>query len=76
VVNIPSYQVSVGEKIGFSKEKTMKIPYIEKQLTNKDIFLPIWLKRQAVVGKLMAEPTEEQISKQINLRLVIEYYSR
>jgi len=76
VVSIASYQVQVGEKISFSSEKTIKIPYIEKQLSNKDMILPPWLERQAVVGKLIAEPNEELISKQINLRLVIEFYSR
>jgi len=75
-ISIPSYQVRVGEKIGFAGEKTMKIPYIEKQLANKDIIMPSWLEKQAVVGKLVAEPTDELITKQINLRLVIEYYSR
>jgi len=76
IVSIASYQVQVDEKISFASEKTIKIPYIEKQLSNKDMILPPWLERQAVVGKLITEPTEELISKQINLRLVIEFYSR
>lgn len=76
LVNIPSYQTKMGEIITFSKEKSTKIPYIEKQLNNKDIILPKWLERQATVGKLVAEPTSEDIAKQVNLRLVIEFYSR
>lgn len=76
VVNIPSFQMKVGQKVSFADQTTIKIPYIEKQLTNKDIILPSWLERQAVVGKMISQPTDELIAKQINLRLVIEYYSR
>lgn len=73
---IPSYQVRVGEKISFLNEKSTKIPYIEKTLDNKDIIYPGWLEKKAIAGKLIAVPTSEEISKQCNLRLIIEYYSR
>jgi len=75
-VTIPSYQVKVNEEVTFFNDKSAKIPYIEKSLTNKDIILPVWLERKGSFGKLVALPTNEEISKQINLRLVIEYYSR
>jgi len=75
-VSIPSYQVKVGEKISFLKDKTAKIPYIEKSLNNKDVIIPGWLEKKAVVGKLISLPTNEEISKQINLRLIVEFYSR
>lgn len=75
-VNIPSYQVKIGDKITFLKEQTLKIPYIEKSINNKDIILPAWLERKAVIGRLVSNPTNEEISKQINLRLIIEFYSR
>jgi len=76
VVNIASYNVSLNDKIAFADDKTIKIEYIAKQLENKDLILPVWLKKQAVVGMLISEPTDEEIIKQINLRLIIEYYSR
>lgn len=75
-ISIPSYQVKVGDKVSFVNEKTTKIPYIEKILTNKDLIIPAWLEKKAVVGKLISLPTSEEISKQCNLRLIIEYYSR
>ena len=75
-VSIPSYQVRVGEEISFGGDKTTKIPYIENCLNNKDVILPSWLEKKAIVGKLIAEPTQEIIEKLINLRLIIEYYSR
>jgi len=76
VVGIASYEVKVNDKITFVNEKTTKIEYVAKQLENKDLIMPSWLKREAIVGMMTAEPTDEEISKQINLRLVIEYYSR
>lgn len=75
-LSIPSYQVRTGEMIGFTKEKSQKIPYIEKSLSNKDIIVPEWLEKKATMGKLVSEPTNNEIEKQVNLRLVIEYYSR
>jgi len=75
-VSIPSYQVRVGEEINFANDKTIKIPYIENSLNNKDIIFPSWLERKAIAGKLILEPTQDTIAKLISLRLIIEYYSR
>lgn len=75
-MSIPSCQVKVNQTISFLKDKSLKIPYIEKSISNKDIILPVWLERKAVIGKLISEPTNDEIIKQVNLRLIIEYYSR
>ncbi len=76
VVDIPSYQLKVNDIVSFAKEEVIKIPYIEKMMANKDLILPRWLERKATVGKMVEAPTSEEIDKQINLRLVVEYYSR
>ena len=75
-LTIPSYQVKINDIISFDSEKTMKIPYIEKSLNNKDIIIPKWLERKVTIGKLISVPDSSEIEKQVNLRLVIEYYSR
>ena len=75
-LSIPSYKVRVDDEISFVNEKTTKIPYVESCLENKDIILPVWLEKKSIIGKLISEPTQEVIEKLINLRLVIEYYSR
>lgn len=75
-INIPSYQVKVNEVISFASEKITKVPAIEKALMNKDIIIPHWLERKGLRGKLISLPDQTEIEKQINLRLVIEYYSR
>ena len=76
MVSIASYQVKINEVVTFGKEKSQKIPAIQSALNNKDLLFPVWLERKAVAGKLITEPTAELIDKQINLRLVIEYFSR
>ncbi len=75
-VKIPSYQLDVNDKISFFNDKSMKIPAVEKSLANKDIIVPSWLEKKAIAGKILALPTMEGIEQQINLRLIIEYYSR
>ncbi len=76
VVNISSFQVSVDDAISFAHEKTPKIPSVEASLANKDTLIPKWLVRENSSGKIVAEPTSEDIEKQINLISVIEFYSR
>ncbi|MEX1052456.1 MAG: 30S ribosomal protein S4 [Patescibacteria group bacterium] len=76
VVSTPSYLLEVGDVVEIAKDKTKKIPYIEAFIGNKDIIMPKWLKRKANKGELTSDPTEEEISKQIDLRSVVEFYSR
>lgn len=76
MMSIPSYSVKVGDTITFLKEKSTKIPAIELMLDNKDTIIPAWLSRENTKGQLLADPDAEIIEKQINLRLVVEFYSR
>lgn len=76
-LTIPSYQVKVGDEVGFLKQETVKIPYIEAFLNNnKDIIIPSWLEKKGLTGKLISLPNADEILKQVNLRLIIEYYSK
>lgn len=75
-ITIPSYQVKLNDIISIGSEKAAKIPYIEKVLNNKDIIIPPWLEKKGTRGKLIALPDSGEIEKQVNLRLVIEYYSK
>lgn len=73
---VPSYQVRAGDVVTFAKEKSQNIPQVESTLVKKETIIPEWLERKGTVGKLVALPNADIIEKQINLRLVIEYYSR
>ena len=76
IVNVASYQVSDGDEVTFASEKSTKIPWVESALANKDLLIPGWLKKEDTKGKFVAEPTSEEIEKQVDLRSVIEFYSR
>jgi len=76
VLGIPSCQVKINDLISFANEEAEKMPDVVKAISVKDIILPKWLERKAVVGKLIGQPNQELIEKQVNLRLVIEYFSR
>lgn len=76
VINISSYQVKKGDKIKFAKDASSKIPYVESSLDNKNLILPEWLEIKNKTGVLKEIPTSEEIEKQVNMRSVIEYYSR
>lgn len=75
-LNIASYMTKKNDIISFSNDKMTKVPYIEKSLANKDIMIPAWLEKKGIVGRVVGEPNSDLIEAQINLRSVIEYYSR
>lgn len=76
VVDIPSYQVAVGDKITFGKEATAKIPYIEAFMAQTDLIIPEWFEIKKQAGTLSKNPDSSLLEQMINLRLVIEFYSR
>ena len=76
LVNIPSYQTKIGDVISFSKEKSKEIDYVKKMLEIKDHLLPKWLERKGDIGKVVEEPEITDIEKQVNLKSIIELFSR
>jgi len=76
LVNIPSCEVKINNVVTFCKEKSLKIPDVQKSIERKDFIIPAWLEKKAIAGKLVSEPTADLVDKQVNLRLVIEYFSR
>lgn len=76
IVNTPSYQVRIGDVVTLANDKILKLPIVESSLNKADTIIPTWLDRQGPVGKIITEPNAETLEKQINLRLVIEFYSR
>lgn len=74
-VNIPSFQVKLGQKIQL-KDESMKIPMVMEALSQKNIQLPSWLERQGPVGKVKELPTRENIDVNIDEQLIVEFYTR
>jgi len=74
--NVASYLLSDRETVSFEKDKTKKIPYIQGFKEQSDIIVPQWLEAKDFSGQLIQKPDHSLIEQQVNLRLVIEFYSR
>ncbi len=77
-VNIPSYEVTVGEEIGI-REGSMKLPILEaaKEFASHQP-VPAWLdiNRDHYSGKVLALPKREDIQQPVNEQLIVELYSK
>lgn len=74
-VDIPSYQVTLGEVISLRGDAA-KIPTVAKSLSEETTITPPWLERKATVGKVVSLPKREEIIEDIDEQLIVEYYSR
>jgi small subunit ribosomal protein S4 len=78
-LNIPSAEVKVGNvvSINLSKEKKNYFKNLEQVLKNKKDF-PAWLEFDAgkMEGKVLSVPTKDATGVNVDVQLVIEYYSR
>lgn len=75
-INIPSYLLKNNDKIAFSIKKSIDIPYISEYRSANEVVVPAWLELKKDKGTITKSPDNSLISQQINLRLVIEFYSR
>ena len=75
-VNIPSYQVKVGDVIAVKENKRELEMF--KQLKGMKIVMPKWLEFNSdkLEGKVLSLPTREDIDLNIKEHLIIELYSR
>lgn len=73
-VNIPSFQVKVGDVISLSPKVTEN-PQVIDALKEEEVILP-YIEREGLSGKLVRMPKREDIEVPFDLRPIIEYYSR
>jgi small subunit ribosomal protein S4 len=77
-VNIPSYEVNVGEEVAI-REGSRKLPILE---TAKDFAshqpVPGWLEvdRDNYKGRVQSLPKREDIQLPVNEQLIVELYSK
>ncbi|MDA1316425.1 MAG: 30S ribosomal protein S4 [bacterium] len=72
----PSYQVKTGSEVTYGSKAAKEIPYIQEFRENNEVVIPEWLTLKKETGTLTGIPDNSLIGQQVNLRLVIEYYSR
>ncbi len=78
VVNIPSFQVSVGDTVEI-REKAKKQLRIENALSiATQVGLPGWVEvdEKKLVGVFKQAPDRDEILPEINENLVVELYSK
>ena len=74
-VNIPSYEVKVGQVISLTTAAA-NIPAVKKTLESEDVKIPDWLQRKAIVGKIAKEPKRDDVNEPIFESDIVEFYSR
>ncbi|MCL5411991.1 MAG: 30S ribosomal protein S4 [Patescibacteria group bacterium] len=75
-VNIPSYNVKVGDIISVSP-KASEFGLVKENLKNVKVEeIPGWLERKGTVGKIVKLPTREDIGADVDEQLIVEFYSR
>ena len=76
-VDIPSYQVRVGDTISVHDNSRKLGPMLES-LRGMGRRIPEWLTfdANALVGKIIAIPTRDMIDTDVAEQLIVEYYSR
>ncbi len=76
-VNIPSYQVKVGDEITIGTERL--IPKIKEEILEKEGTGVSWLilDKENLKGKVISMPTEEDLNAiPVSVKDIIEFYSR
>lgn len=73
-MNIPSYQVGVGDVLAM-KAKTAKIPAVAEAM-KQEVSLPAWLEAKAGAAHVSKLPVREDITEKIEEQLIVEYYNR
>ncbi len=74
-VNIPSFQVSIGDVISLDAKGSV-IPEMKKAFDQKDFKVAAWLERKAAAGKMDRLPKREDISEAVSEQDIVEFYSR
>ncbi len=75
-LTVPSYETKVGEMVSFLSDNSSKIPAIESALARKDVPVAGWIKRDGLKATVLQTPSSETVEKLINMRLIIEFYSK
>jgi len=75
-MDIPSYLLKNNDTVTFKSPKTKEIPYLQAFRETNEIIIPEWLELKKDSGSLVKTPDNSLIEQQVNLRLVIEFYSR
>ena len=77
-VDIPSYRVKAGDVVAVGEKFRDLLPIKEALISSERFEVPGWLEVdiEKLSGNVLALPTREQISGDINEKLIVELYSK
>lgn len=77
VLNIPSYQVKVGDVVAV-REKSKSLEVVQNSVSSNNTSRYSWLEWNGAVlsGKLIQKPERADIPENINEQLIVELYSK
>ena len=77
-VNIPSYQLKVGDEINVRdiKKDSQYMKSLAPTLANTKTVEWLSLDPKSLSGKVLSKPSREQLDSSLNTQLIVEYYSR
>jgi len=76
--NIPSFQVKANNIISIRKSSLNLTPFKDLKTKLKKVKLPSWLSSNVnkLEGKVISLPKREDVNIPVDLKMVVEYYSR
>jgi small subunit ribosomal protein S4 len=77
-VNIPSYSVSVGDKIEIKENARGSVRFKDIVAVTESRTAPAWVEAdlEKLSGKILAIPTKDQIDVPVNEVAIVELYSK
>ncbi len=77
-VNIPSFQVKLGEVVAIKENKKKKMIFNDLPDTLKKIQAQTWLdiNKEKLEGKLVADPSLAEVNPPVEISLIFEFYSK
>lgn len=77
-VDVPSFHVKVGDIVKIKKSSQKKKLFDKMEEKIKKAHVPGWLNMDAgnLTGKVLHHPSMKDIQSNINMQMIIEYYSR
>lgn len=77
-LDIPSYQVKVGDVVAVSAKAKDLLPIKEALISSEHMAVPAWLEVdiEKLQGSVLQIPARDQIDLELNAQLIVELYSK
>ncbi|NTV30581.1 30S ribosomal protein S4 [candidate division WWE3 bacterium] len=75
-LDIPSYNVKAGQTVALVDSLVSNPLVVESLSSARAQELPSWLERKGHIGVVKSVPSEDDLQVNVDLQLIIEYYSR